>query len=342
MERVPIPLPYSAGLFLTYKCNCACKHCLYACSARWPAEWITEEDAEQILRHLARAMRGRYLHPDRVGVNDGLHLTGGEPFLNFDLLLRLTEIAARLGIPALFVETNAFWCRDDVTTREKMKTLREAGLQGILISANPFLLERIPFERTERATRIAREIFGANAIVYQEFFFRQFRDMGLSGTLSFEEYVQRAGYGLRFAELLPGGRVPFALSHLFRRYPASHFFGASCRVELLREWHVHVDNYGNFIPGFCGGISLGDARDLPTLCEGIDLARRPVLQALLTDLEELYRLGVANGYRPRDGYVSKCHLCLDIRRHLARRGGFPELQPTRFYDQLEAGLGAST
>ncbi|HIC89003.1 MAG TPA: radical SAM protein [Anaerolineae bacterium] len=330
-----IPEPYSAGLFLTYKCNCACKHCLYASSARWPADWISQEDAEQVLTHLAQAMRGKYPHPGRVGVNDGLHFTGGEPFLNFDLLLRLTEMAGRLGIPTLFVETNGFWCRDDATTRQKMQALREAGLHGILISANPFILERIPFERTERAVRIARQVFGYNAIVYQEFFFRRFQQMGLSGTLSFEEYVQRAGYGLRYAELLPGGRVPFKLAPLFQHYPAGRFFGLSCRAELIREWHVHVDNYGNLVPGFCGGLSLGDARDLPALYEGLDLDRRPVLKALLTDLQDLYRLGKEFGYREREGYISKCHLCLDIRRHLARHGDFVELRPAAFYERLE-------
>jgi len=336
MSRLRIPEPYSAGLFLTYKCNCACQHCLYACSARWPADWISEEDAEQVLAHLARAMRGKYPHPGRVGVNDGLHFTGGEPLLNFELLLRLTERARRLDIPSLFVETNGFWCRDDATTRQKMQALKEAGLHGILISANPFILERVPFERTRRAARIAQEVFGSNAIVYQEFFFRQFEQMGLNGTLEFDEYVRRAGYGLRYAELLPGGRVSYRLAHLFQRYPASRFFGNSCRAELIREWHVHVDNYTNFVPGYCGGLSLGDARDLPSLCrQGIDLDRRPVLKALLTNLEELYRLGLAHGYQEREGYISKCHLCLDIRRHLVRQGDFVELQPAEFYDRLE-------
>lgn len=235
MSQLTIPVPYSAGLFLTYKCNCVCQHCLYACSPRWPADWISEEDAAQVLAHLAQAMRGKYPFPGQVGVNDGLHLTGGEPFLNFNLLLRLTEKARRLGIPTIFVETNGFWCRDDVTTRERLQALKDAGLHGILVSANPFILERVPFERTRRAARIGREVFGDNAIIYQSFFFRQFEQMGLNGTLPFAEYVRRAGYGLRYAELLPGGRVSYRLAGLFRPYPASYFFGDSCQAELIRE-----------------------------------------------------------------------------------------------------------
>ncbi|MEM4724244.1 MAG: hypothetical protein QXP01_04470, partial [Candidatus Hadarchaeum sp.] len=96
-----------------------------------------------------------------------------------------------------------------------------------------------------------------------------------------------------------------------------------------------IDNYGNYVPGYCGGLSLGDARDLNKLLQGIHLDELPVLRALLTSLEELYRLGKAYGYEELDGYVSKCHLCTDIRRHLAKVGDFPELKPREFYEHLE-------
>ena len=61
-----------------------------------------------------------------------------------------------------------------------------------------------------------------------------------------------------------------------------------------------------------------------------------MLRALLTDLEELYQLGREFGYQEREeGYISKCHLCVDIRRHLARSGEFKELRPRQFYEHLE-------
>ncbi|MCD6291762.1 MAG: radical SAM protein [Anaerolineae bacterium] len=337
MEKLRIPEPYSAGILLTYKCTSACKHCLYACSPEWKADFLSLEDAERILSQLAEKMRGKYPFPDRIGVNDGIHFTGGEPFLNFNLLLQLVQIASELDMPSRFVETSAAWCINDRTTRERLLALREAGLHGILISANPFTLEYVPFERTERAVRIAREIFPAhNVIVYQGVFYEEFRSMGIRGTLPFDEYLHTSGRGLRYMELLPGGRVSYMLPDLFRHYPATYFFGSSCRQELIREWHIHVDNYGNFIPGYCAGLSLGDARELDVLCrDGINLDERPVLKALLTDLKALYDLGKQFGYEEREeGYVSKCHLCLDIRRHLVRQGDFKELQPLAFYERL--------
>lgn len=336
MNKLPIPEPFSGGILLSYKCNSSCKHCMYACSPRWRGDWISEEDAERILAQLATKLGGKYPYPSRIGVNYGIHFTGGEPFLNFDLLLKVTELARGLGIPSTFVETNCFWCTNDETTRDKFTRLKDAGLEGVLISVNPFIIEQIPFERIERAARISREIFDGNVMIYQRFFYDQFRRLGLKGTLPFDEYLHKAGYSsLHYIELLPMGRVPYKLGHLYKEYPASHFFGESCRQELIRDWHIHIDNYCNFVPGYCGGISLGDARDLGSICQGIDLDEFPVLKALLTDLKELYELAKEFGYEEREAYISKCHLCVDVRRHLARHGEFKELRPTEFYERLE-------
>jgi hypothetical protein len=332
VSKLAIPEPISAGLLLSYKCTSRCRHCLYACSPAWKADWLSLDDAQVVLTQLAPGLRRGHAG---LGVNEGLHFTGGEPFLNFDLLLEVTDMARRLGIRSKFVETNGYWCTNDQTTREKLTQLKRAGLEGILISANPFILEYVPFERTRRAARISAEIFAGSVMVYQQFFYRQFEQMGLEGTLCLEAYLQKAGDGLQYAELLPGGRVSYALGHLFRKHPAEHFFAASCRHELIRDWHIHVDNYGNYVPGYCAGLSLGDARNLHALCQGIDLGQLPILRALLTSMADLYRLGQDYGYTVGEGYVSKCHLCLDIRRHLAKQAKFVELKPEPFYERLE-------
>jgi hypothetical protein len=69
-------------------------------------------------------------------------------------------MAQDLNIPSTFVETNCFWCIEDKTTKEKLMHLKDAGLKGLLISVNPFITEKVPFERTERAIRIGKEVFG--------------------------------------------------------------------------------------------------------------------------------------------------------------------------------------
>jgi hypothetical protein len=92
------------------------------------------------------------------------------------------------------------------------------------------------------------------------------------------------------------------------------------------------------MPGYCGGISLGQWKELDALVsEGIDLDEHPVLRFLIAeDMRELFRLAEDFGYREsREGYVSKCDLCLDLRRHLVSNGDFEALNPKEFYMHLE-------
>ncbi len=338
MNRLSIPEPVSAGILLTYKCSSTCKHCMYACSPSWKSDWISEEDLKKVLAQLSGKIKENVYGPKSVGVNSGLHFTGGEPFLNFNLLLQAVQMAVKHRIPSVFVETDCFWCVNEETAREKLRQLKDEGLNGILISVNPFILEQVPFEKTQRAIRVAREVFGRNLMVYQEVFYRQFERFRLKSALRFEEYLKLYADSLSFAELIPMGRVPYKLGFLYRKHPAGQFLAESCRNELTREWHVHVDNYCNYMTGYCGGISLGDARRLNTICsEGVDLEEHPVLKALANNLGELYELGVEEfGYKETsEGYISKCHLCVDVRKHIVQETDeFSELSPREFYQGL--------
>jgi hypothetical protein len=342
-RRIRIPAPTSAGLLLSYKCSAACAHCMYACSPNWKADWISEPDLAAILDQLAPTIKPSPFGRDHLGLSAGLHLTGGEPFMNFERLCKAVAMAAERGIPSLFVETNASWCSSDDVTRDKLRSLKAAGLHGILVSVNPFFLEFVAFERTERAIRISCEVFGANVMIYQVEYFRRFVSWGLEGTLSFADYLKRERRRdlLSNVEFFVMGRAPYALRDVFegllRRREAAAFFRHPCQPSFLRTWHNHVDNYANYMPGFCGGISLGDARELDRLTtDGIALDDYPVLAFLIDeDMRGLFDFARARGYQERaDGYFSKCHVCADVRRYLAGVDQFRELQPAHFYREL--------
>jgi len=72
VNRLSVPKPISGGILLSYKCNCRCRHCIYACSPHWSADWICEEDAAKILTQLSVVLRGKYADPDTIGVNRGI------------------------------------------------------------------------------------------------------------------------------------------------------------------------------------------------------------------------------------------------------------------------------
>lgn len=91
------------------------------------------------------------------------------------------------------------------------------------------------------------------------------------------------------------------------------------------------------MPGFCGGITLGDSRELDDLLRnGIDLEAYPILKYLIReDMEGLMQFTVSRGYKISDeGYYSKCHLCVDLRKYLNSFHEFSELKPDEFYANL--------
>jgi hypothetical protein len=120
------------------------------------------------------------------------------------------------------------------------------------------------------------------------------------------------------------------------RRPAQAFAEADCVADVLYAHHSHFDLYGNFISGFCGGLTVGDWRDLPRVLADFSAGRYPALIEVLVHRGPYGLLQLASdqhGYQPlADGYAGKCHLCVDVRRHLVEKGGFAELRPRGFYE----------
>lgn len=272
-----------------------------------------------------------------------VHITGGEPFLNFPLLLQAVEVAAELGIPR-YVETNAGWCVRESLVSERLIALHQTGLQAILISCSPFHAETIPPQRTHLAIQKALEIFGSEGvIVYMPEWLEQVAHIGDEhATTPLSRYIEAYGperSGRLFWEgysLISGGRSAYRLGDLAHKRPVSSFRGANCRREILYAHHSHFDLYGNYISWFCGGLRVGDWHELPGLLSDYQAGRYPPLIATLVESgpHGLYEMACREyGYTLKeDGYVGKCHLCVDVRRHLATHGNFDELQPIQFYE----------
>lgn len=342
-DEYKVPVPQSCGVTLSYKCNAECGHCMYACSPKWSADWMTEEQLDKLFGRLAPHIIQSHYGPENISLNHGLHLSGGEPFLNYDLLLKGVDLTKEHGIPSVFVETNCFWCRDDETTRERLLELKASGLHGIMISVNPFYLEYVPFEKTERAIRIAYEIFGSNLAVYQMEYYKRFLELGISGTVKYEDYlkIEREEDFMRNVEFFLTGRPVYGLSHImdnyYPRYSPEVLVPQPCVPDFVRPWHNHFDNYGNYMPGYCGGLSYGSWENLDSLIgTQPDPSEKPVLSRIIrNDFIGLLEFAEAQGYSadPR-GYFSKCHFCVDLRKYLSENGDYTELSPKEYYTHL--------
>ncbi|HDQ46162.1 MAG TPA: radical SAM protein, partial [bacterium] len=267
----PRPLS-SGGIHLTYQCPNRCGHCIYA-SGPSRDEWMSEDDLIRIYSQIRK--HGRFL--------TSIHLGGGEPFLRPDFLERAVRIAVETGVPLDYVETNAFWAWDEETAFRILSRLKEAGLNGLLVSASPFHLEFVPIGRVRTAVSVSRRLFEPDRTrVYTDHYFDQFRDLDPDRTVPLDEYVgavgeDRAAAGFAGAYgLIPGGRAAVKLAGLYAHRPAREYFGETCEKELSSPHHIHIDPEGHYIAGLCSGLSLGDGRDLDALYAGIDLSRKPV------------------------------------------------------------------
>jgi hypothetical protein len=273
-----------------------------------------------------------------------VHITGGEPFLNFPLLRHAVVVSREMGIPT-YVETNAGWCVREDLVEERFTALRDAGLQSILISCSPFHAESIPPKRTMLGIKKAVEIFGRRGvIVYLSEWIDQLRAFGMeepTPLTAYESAFGRRQAGRLFWEgygLISGGRSGYRLGHLIEGKKPESFQGENCRRDLLFAHHSHFDLYGNFISGFCGGLTVGDWHDLPELLETFARGDYPATIETLIHAGPygLYLLARDSyGYQAREeGYAGKCHLCVDVRKHLVEHGDIPELNPGTFYDMI--------
>jgi hypothetical protein len=247
MEKLKVPEPISGGLILSYQCTAECRYCMYACSPKWKG-CISEENLKRILNQLAGRIQPSRYGPEGVELNYGLHFTGGEPFLQYELLLKAVEIADELKIPSTFVETKCYWCISDQTTRQKLSLLEGKGMKGILISLNPYYLEYVPFERTESGIKISQEVFGEeNVMIYQRGYGELFKKLEIKGEISLEDYLNLVkGEDLRRGvEMFLMGRAAYKLKAFYPKYPSDYFFSQPCRPPFLRNWHNHFDNHGN-------------------------------------------------------------------------------------------------
>jgi hypothetical protein len=325
--------PDDVGVILTYRCQSSCAHCIYNCGPKWETEAMSSDMLRQALEVMAAWPR-----------QPQVHLTGGEPFLYFDLLLEGTRIATELGI-TVYLETSGSWCTDEAEAIERFQALKEAGLQFVLVSCSPFHAERIPPIRTLRAASAAITVFGLQRVsVYQAQFLNLMKRFDVQHPTPLSRYEEEFGaeeaYRLLWQGfgIVSGGRSGYALGHLADKHPAETFAGEACAGKLLYAGHSHFDLYGNFIPGFCGGLAVGDWRELEQVLDDFQADRLPSLIEVLVNRGPYGLMKLAqekHGYVPLpEGYAGKCHLCVDVRRHLAKAGEFEELRPRRFYESF--------
>jgi len=301
----------SAGLLLTYRCNCACQFCYYSCSPEkgglMPVD--TAISTWRSLRELA-------------GENAKIHLTGGEPFLHWDQLRQiLTEAKKqRLG-PVDLIETNGFWATDGQIAAERIRTLDDLGINRLKISTDPFHQEFVDNTIVRRLAEIAVGILGPDRVLVR---WRKYLESPVDIRSLSPADRDRAlvaaikEYPCRFT-----GRAAETLARLVPGRPAAAFASATCKSDFLAARGVHLDPFGNVFSGTCSGIIVANVNQTPLadIWKQLHPAQNRLVETLFSRgpfgwLQEASR----RGYRAEGLYADKCHLCSSIRGFLFHKG----------------------
>jgi len=301
----------SAGLLLTYKCNCACEFCYYNCgpdkSGLMPVD--TAISAWCSLRVLA-------------GDAAKIHLTGGEPFLCWERLLEILEQGKREGLgPVDLIETNGFWATDVNTVRERLGRLNELGMQRLKISTDPFHQEYVDIEPVRRLADIAKAMLGDGRVLVR---WRKWLDdavdvRAFSAAERERLYAKSiVEYPCRFT-----GRAAGRLAELVASQSVNDLANLDCRADYLGAKGVHIDPFGNVFSGTCSGIMVGNVTKEPL--EEIWRAFEPGWSDVVGTLIEAGPGGLLGrarelGYGQLATYADKCHLCTSVRQFLHDRG----------------------
>jgi len=318
---------YSGGLITNYYCTSKCEHCLYACSPKWDKHYIDTEQARAYLQKL----KSLNCH--------SIHIGGGEPMLKPDKLTDVLRVAIEENIEIQYVETNSSWYKDEKTAVKLLRKLRKSGLHTMLVSISPFHNEHIPFYKTKGVIKACHKA-GINVFPWIQEFYKEVDSFDDQVPHSLDEYQKKFGEGyLRNIPgrywIQPGGRAALMLKDVFPLKPLNQVPGINNGCgELEDTSHFHIDLFGNYIPGLCSGLSI-KAEDLGQTLD----------KSKYTILSMLYSGGVKSflefakdqfNFKEKEKYLNKCHLCLEIRRHLSKSGNQDsiELQPKQFYEFL--------
>ncbi|MBN1555573.1 MAG: hypothetical protein JXA11_12580 [Phycisphaerae bacterium] len=330
----PMPVKYwsRAGLMITDGCDAACASCYLRCTPG-RGRWMTVETAVGIWIGLAR------LSPHGCRV----HVTGGEPFLDWQRLIDILHAAAGEGLHAESVETNGGWAIDDAIIRDRLAALDAAGMEKLAISADPFHQAFIPIERVRRLAATTEEVLGPDRVRVR---WRDWLDTGVDiQTLSPQERDTVFTEWIAAGRDRINGRAAEVLSHMLPLKSPETFAGQTCREALPRSRHVHIGPEGIVTPGVCAGLSIGrvvapwedSVRNLWNEFRE-NFADRPILGRLvekgptaLLPLAQEQGLAVP---QLEHGFASKCHLCWVMRNALAGTGKFAdELAPMSVYTE---------
>ncbi len=316
-------------IHMTYQCTAECNHCRFRCSSL-PTPVIDFDIAMDAVQTLEK------YHDLQLVV-----LMGGEPSLFPKLAHELTAAIRRLGL-GVRVETNASWATTEERAHRFLEPLYTSGA-SVMFSLDSFHEPYVPLSSVECAVRASDRLGGAYCLEMAYLSSDRADPRDVRSDQLLEELERRLGRspvcdGIYKGVLLFNGRAADTLAE-----KAAAGRGVPTETcESAPWWHngslhslelLMLDADG-FLSKGCG-IAIGNLTQTSTknVLESYNAEKHLVFSVLIESGPlGLARRAEAPGYRLKDNYADKCHLCQEAREVL--RSKYPQyLQPDQHYRQ---------
>jgi hypothetical protein len=310
---------------ITYDCNLNCPHCFYYPKSR-SRTVISPKRVKEII------LSTKDSRPVKTA-----HFTGGEPFLYYDSLLKMVEIAKKLDVRRITFSTNCFWANNIGKVRKQIGRLKKAGLTWFLISADAFHQEKVPIENVRRVALVRKELGlqGNDDLSVVCFVNKDYPHPYNKKTLAIAKRIISWGHG---ASLHPS--MPYGKASQFIPEDACSMTGPKRKCWQWRTWgFIHPQGPHTVFIGpdefvnVCYGVSLGNLKNksLFDLLKDFEKRPNPIIKALLDEgVAGLVKKAQSYGWNQKLKFQNECHLCYAVRIFLKKYE--PEfLQPDECY-----------
>lgn len=316
----------SGGIMTNYDCTVRCAHCRHNASPTRKGGFISPQMLTKIIAKL-----------EKLNCNS-VHIEGGEPFLYPDQLIEAVKLINKSNIHLEHIVTNCSWYQNQKDTRDLLMVLKKHGLGRLLVKVSPFQNESIPLKKVQNVAKVAEQL-GINVMVWDNEVYPEVSSFDVSKTHSLNKYLKKYGEGYmkKLASCFNvtfAGRSFKAYDQYLSKYTVPDLFrqNSGCAYDFPTAIHFHVDMHGNFVFSHTNGVTI----HIDDLEKDLDPKKYPFLSILINGgVESLYKYAVSkyNYQSNPNGYISKCHLCYDLRRFLVvdQKIDSPDLQPVDFY-----------
>jgi len=245
-----------------------------------------------------------------------IHITGGEPFLYWEQMLKILKQAKKLNLgPVDLIETNAFWATSEKIIKQRLKALDQLAMLRLKISCDPFHQEFIDITLIKNLVSIAADLLGQKRVLirWQKYLDYQIDMKNISPSLRDQRYLEAIkDYPCRFTGRAASHLASLAASKTFESLKA-----LNCKSDFLAAKGIHIDPFGNVFSGTCSGIIIGNINQTPL--EDIWKQFLPKDNEIIDPLFNNGPVGLCNlaekyGFQKENLYADKCHLCTKIRK----------------------------